>query len=156
MTFEWKKIAASHQDIAKLYIGELREPDYSFLPGPDPYQFRWYVAPRVYSPRLPAVFLHIMMGDDPTGELHDHAWDNVTVGLGGRMVETFELTPGTSSADETVCYANECEERPIVQGTIISRKSTEAHSLRLDGCPYAMTLFAIGPKIRNNKSYKVV
>jgi hypothetical protein len=143
MPFEWNKIAASHQDIAKLYIGELQEPDYHFLPGNDPYQFRWYVAPRVYAPRLPAVFLHIMMGDDPTGELHDHDWDNVTFGLGGRMIETY--------GSEGVKHG----ERDIIQGTIIHRNADETHSLRLDGCPYAMTLFTIGPKIRDNKSYKV-
>ncbi len=140
--FDWARIAASHQDIAKLYIGELREPDYSFLPGRE-YQYRWYVAPRVRAPKLPAVFLHIMTGDDPTGELHDHDWDNVSLVLAGRMIET---------------CAFDCKrpfERALTQGFVLYRLATDRHSLRLDGCPYAMTLFAVGPKVRDNKTYKV-
>lgn len=141
--FDWRLIERKDREIAKLYIGGgLRQPDYSFFPPNQEYQFRWYISPRERDPYLPAVFLHVMLGDDPTDVMHDHDWHNTTHVLAGAAVEHYKEVAGWPG------------KRLLKPGVVVYRDATEMHRIELAGSPYLMTLFAIGPKIRDNQRWR--
>lgn len=150
--FDWSKISDADREIALKYVGGgctapalMRQPDISFLPGYEPrYQFRWYV--NTFEPALAGnVFFHIMTGDDPTNELHDHTWDNTSLVLAGQLREQYQSGNGGPIAVRT-----------LAPGDMVFRVATERHRLELPkGVPYAMTLFLIGPQIRRNMNWRI-
>lgn len=155
MYFDWGLLTRADRELASRYIGGERPEDYCFFPPNNVYQFRWFLAPiqptTQPSATLPQVYLHIMTGDDPTGELHDHDWHNTTHVLAGAALEEYSKHPEMLMVRENTTHV-----RILRPGNIIHRDAKEAHRLMLTkDAPYLMTLFAIGPKIRSNMRWKL-
>lgn len=149
--FNWDNIRFHDCAIAKNYLGDLRDPDYSFLPGPDPYQFRWYLTGQYQA--TGNVFLHIMTRSDPQENLfHDHNWDNMTVVLAGAIDEYYINSP----VENDEANGKNQRQRFLEVGHTVLRAATVAHRLVLPSSEeYAMTLFMTGPKVRQNRTWRV-
>lgn len=140
-TFPVDLLSNEDYAIIRSYLKPLRKitclPDLVIAPDGDPYLYRWHLMPYPG----PGLYLHVQVKSDPERPLHDHPWDNMTTMLAGAYMEE---------------YCEDPEHYPLKgctmrrKGDVVFRKATLAHRLILpEGVPYAMTLFAIGTKVRS-------
>ncbi len=138
--FDWNILSDEDRDIAWAFLHGPKYPDLIIAPDGKPYLYRWHITD--HEEKSAKVFLHIQVSNDPERPLHDHPWDNMTVMLAGGYHELISHTEGPPSPGTTaLCIRS--------KGDVIHRKARWAHRLLLpNGWKYAMTLFTIGPKIR--------
>lgn len=117
-----------------------RKPDLAIAPDGNPYLYRWHLVHLDEGLGFGQYF-HIQVASDPERPLHDHPWDNTSIILAGRYEETVAF-PGAGALLEPETIQRRT-------GELIARSAATAHRLVLPaGVPYAMTVFTMGPKIR--------
>jgi len=140
--FDWDLLSDTDFATAMGFLDDCpREPDLIIAPDGKPYLYRWHITD--HEEKSAKVFLHIQVSDDPERPLHDHPWDNVTVMLAGGYHEIMSMSDGEPQPGTTTTFIRSA-------GDVIYRKARWAHRLILpNGWKYAMTLFTVGPKVRN-------
>lgn len=114
-----------------------KQPDLVIAPDGEPYIYRWHLTRTPFGGQ----YFHIQVASDPERPLHDHPWDNMSVILAGGYDEVWCPEPWMT-------YSKGCI-RHLRRGDVMFRRASEAHRLVLpSSIPYAMTLFSIGPKVR--------
>lgn len=119
---------ASLADMAKWAEDLMNSRPADFVIGDD-YLCRWWVIPRNEGCNI---YLHHILHSDDDRALHDHPFDNTSMVLAGRYVET---TPDGEFLRET--------------GSIVTRAATDSHRLSILPGESAVSLFVTGPKIRD-------
>jgi hypothetical protein len=131
-------LTADDYKIAVRILKGPRKADLVIAPDGKPYLYRWHLFHLDEGLGF-GQYLHIQVASDPERPLHDHPWDNSSVILAGGYVETLDFN--LDGSDPLVFT------RKV--GDMVHRVATVAHRLELpDGVPYTMTLFTMGPKIR--------
>lgn len=114
-----------------------RMPDKIIAPDGNPYIYRWEIA----KTQEAGAYFHIQVASDTDRAIHDHPWDNVSCILAGCYEELFTADPAKVDAP--------LQRRVLLPGMMVARRNSEAHRLILPrGVPYCMTLFTMGPRIR--------
>jgi hypothetical protein len=115
-----------------------RDPDQEIGPKEAPYMHRWVLWRKE---RLGGLYLHLFLEDDDDRALHDHPYSSLSIMLGGEVREVFSES-GWNPGDPSQHSA-----RMIRMGDVVYRSAQFSHRIELRSYT-AMTLFIIGPRIR--------
>lgn len=141
------RMTAEDRDKAQAIIGSRREPDLVIAPDGRPYLYRWHLVPYELK-NEGGVFFHVQVNSDPERPLHDHPWDNQSVILSGGYDEIWNPQPWLNYGYHDI--EEHAVTRKLRKGSVTHRHASEAHRLILPkDMPYTMTLFSVGPVLRN-------
>lgn len=113
-----------------------RPPDEVIGEESDPYLRRWLLFPK--NP-FQNQFLHEVLRSDDDRALHDHPWDNTSIGISGTCTEVVGYTQEPW---------REALRRELTPGTVINRHATDSHRLLIPEGGRYVSLFRTGPKQR--------